>query len=147
MRGGRRRVAGGGGRFPDLPVRSPWIAQLAPLGDPRPLDEDVAPDVAIIGAGIAGIATAFFALRSTDQSVLVLERDRVAHGASGRNAGQLTTYFERPLHDIAAQFGNDLAIEGQRAFDDAHELLDLLVARRAQPSASSGSPAIWACSR
>ena len=116
------------GRFPDLPVRSPWIAQLAPLGDPRPLDEDVATDVAIIGAGIAGIATAFFALRSTDHSVLVLERDRVAHGASGRNAGQLTTYFERPLHDIAAQFGDDLAIEGQRAFDDAHDLLDLLVA-------------------
>jgi glycine/D-amino acid oxidase-like deaminating enzyme len=116
------------GRFPDLPVRSPWIAQLAPLGDPRPLDEDVATDVAIIGAGIAGIATAFFALRSTDHRVLVLERDRVAHGASGRNAGQLTTYFERPLHDIAAQFGDDLAIEAQRAFDDAHDLLDLLVA-------------------
>ncbi len=115
------------GRFPDLPVRSPWIAQLAPLGDPRPLEEDVATDVAIIGAGIAGIATAFFALRSTGHSVLVLERDRVAHGATGRNAGQLTTYFERPLHDIAAQFGDDLAIEGQRAFDDAHDLLDLLV--------------------
>ena len=85
-------------------------------------------DVAIIGAGIAGIATAFFTLRSTDLRVLVLERDRVAHGASGRNAGQLTTYFERPLHDIAAQFGDGLAIEGQRAFDDAHDLLDLLVA-------------------
>src|SRR4029077_18413102 len=84
-------------------------------------------DVAIVGAGIAGIATAFFTLQSTDLRVLVLERDRVAHGASGRNAGQLTTYFERPLHDIAAQFGDDLAIEGQRRFDDAHDLLDLLV--------------------
>jgi glycine/D-amino acid oxidase-like deaminating enzyme len=114
--------------YPDLPVRSPWIAQLAPLGDPRPLAADVDADVAIVGAGIAGIATAFFTLRSTDLSVVVLERDRVAHGASGRNAGQLTTYFERPLYDIAAQFGDELAIEGQRAFDDAHDLLDLLVA-------------------
>jgi glycine/D-amino acid oxidase-like deaminating enzyme len=117
-----------GGGFPDLPVRSPWIAQLAPLGDPRPLAADLTTDVAIVGAGIAGIATAFFTLRSTDLHVTVLERDRVAHGASGRNAGQLTTYFERPLHDIAEQFGADLAIEGQRAFDDAHDLLDLLVA-------------------
>ena len=115
-------------RTPTCRCRSPWIAQLAPLGEPRPLDADIATDVAIIGAGIAGIATAFFTLRSTGQRVLVLERDRVAHGATGRNAGQLTTYFERPLHDIAAQFGDGLAIEGQRAFDDAHDLLDLLVA-------------------
>src|SRR5207253_897907 len=57
-----------------------------------------------------------------------LERDRVAHGATGRNAGQLTTYFERPLYDIAEQFGAEAAIEGQRAFDDAHDLLDLIVA-------------------
>jgi len=116
------------GGYPDLPVRSPWLAQLAPLGEPRPLAGDVAADVAIVGAGIAGIATAFFTLRSTDLRVVLLERDRVAHGASGRNAGQLTTYFERPLYDIAAQFGADLAIEGQRACDDAHDLLDLLVA-------------------
>src|SRR5262249_20169471 len=116
------------GGYPDLPVRSPWIAQLAPLGDPRPLSEDVASDVAIVGAGIAGIATTFFTLRPTDLPPLLLQRDRVAHGATGRNAGQLTTYFERPLYDIAAQFGDALAIEAQRAFDDAPDLLELLVA-------------------
>jgi glycine/D-amino acid oxidase-like deaminating enzyme len=60
--------------------------------------------------------------------VLLIERDRVAHGATGRNAGQLTTYFERPLFDIADEFGAETAIEGQRAFDEAHDLLDLLVA-------------------
>ena len=38
----------------DLPSRSPWIAQLAPDGPPRPLDADAATDVAIVGAGIAG---------------------------------------------------------------------------------------------
>src|SRR6185436_18317549 len=114
--------------YEDQPSRSPWIAQMAPDGPPRPLDLDATTDVAIVGAGIAGVATAFFTLRSTDLRVVLLERDRVAHGASGRNAGQLTTYFERPLYDIAEQFGADLAIEGQRAFDDAHDLLDLLVA-------------------
>jgi len=81
-----------------------------------------------VGAGIAGIATAFFTLRSTPLRVIVLERDRVARGATGRNAGQLTTYFERPLHDIAREFGAELAIEGQRAFDGAHDLLDLMAA-------------------
>jgi glycine/D-amino acid oxidase-like deaminating enzyme len=114
--------------YRDLPSRSPWIAQMSPDGPPRPLESDADTDLAIVGAGIAGVATAFFTLRSGDRRVLLLERDRVAHGATGRNAGQLTTYFERPLHDIAAEFGAELAIEGQRAFDDAHDLLDLMAA-------------------
>ena len=114
--------------YADQPSRSPWIAQLAPDAPPRPLDGDAEADVAIIGAGIAGVATAFFTLRSTSASVSLLERDRVARGATGRNAGQLTTYFERPLYDIAAEFGIDQAVDAQRAFDDAHDLLDLMAA-------------------
>ena len=91
--------------YPDQPNRSPWIAQLRPDGPPRPLDADAATDVAIVGAGIAGVATAFFTLRATDDRVMLIERDRVARGATGRNAGQLTTYFERPLFEIADEFG------------------------------------------
>jgi len=99
---------------------------MAPDGPPRPLDADTSTDVAIVGAGIAGVSTAFFTLRSTSKRVLLIERDRVGRGATGRNAGQLTTYFERPLFDIAAEFGAEAAIEGQRAFDDAHDLMDLM---------------------
>ena len=116
------------GTYEDQPSRSPWVAQLAPDGPPRPLDADAATDVAIVGAGIAGVATAFFTLRQTDRRVLLIERDRVGRGATGHNAGQLTTYFERPLYDIAGEFGADMAIEGQRAFDDAHDLLDTMAA-------------------
>jgi glycine/D-amino acid oxidase-like deaminating enzyme len=101
---------------------------MAPDGPPRPLDASAITDVAIVGAGIAGVATAFFALRSTSLRVTLIERDRVARGATARNAGQLTTYFERPLFDIADEFGVGPAIEAQRAFDDAHDLLDLMVA-------------------
>lgn len=101
---------------------------MAPDNPPQPLDASATTDVAIVGAGIAGVATAFFTLRSTSMRVMLIERDRVARGATGRNAGQLTTYFERPLFDIADEFGADLAIEAQRAFDAAHDLLDLMVA-------------------
>src|SRR5207248_6252422 len=54
-------------------------------------------------------------------------RDRVARGATGRNAGQLTTYFERPLSDIADEFGWKLAGDARRGFEDGHDLLDLMV--------------------
>jgi len=91
----------GSGRHADRPNRSPWVAQLEPDGPARPLSTDLTTDVVVVGAGIAGVATSFFLLRSTDLRLVLLERGRVARGATGHNAGQLTTYFERPLHDIA----------------------------------------------
>ncbi len=114
--------------YEDQPNRSPWIAQLAVDGPVQPLSTDAAADVVVVGAGIAGVATSFFVLATTDKSVLLVERDRVARGATGRNAGQLTTYFERPLSDIAGQFGPAKAVDAQRGFDDAHTLLDRMVA-------------------
>ena len=113
--------------YGDQANRSPWIAQFAEDGPPRPLPRDIATDLVVVGAGIAGIATVFFVLRETACSVVLLERDRVGRGASGRNAGQLTTYFERPLCTIAEEFGAGRAAEAQRGFEDAHDLLDLIV--------------------
>src|SRR5882757_6139580 len=113
--------------YGDQPSRSPWIAQLAADGPPQPLVDDASADIVVVGAGIAGVATAFFILRTTMKSVLLIERDRVARGATGRNAGQLTTYFERPLSSIADQFGPGQAVEGQRGIEGAHALFDLMV--------------------
>ena len=118
----------GDAAYEDQPSRSPWIAQLAADGPPRALAEDTRTDIVIVGAGIAGVAAAFFTLRDTTKRVLLVERDRVGRGATGRNAGQLTTYFERPLCDIADEFGVAMAAAGQGGFDDAHDLLDLMVA-------------------
>lgn len=55
----------------------------------RPLDP-IEADVAIVGGGVTGAATAFW-LRRLDPSlrVVILEAERIAHGASGRNAGFL----------------------------------------------------------
>ncbi len=116
------------GSYHDAPARSPWIAQLLPDGPPRPLDRDLSTDVVVVGAGIAGVSTAFWTLRDTSKDVVLLERDRVGRGATGRNAGQLTTYFERPLVSIAEEFGEDLACQAQADLEAAHGLLDLMVA-------------------
>jgi glycine/D-amino acid oxidase-like deaminating enzyme len=117
--------------YSDLPNRSPWLPQLAPDGPPRALDSDGTADVVVVGAGIAGIATAFFVLRSSARSVMLIERDRVARGATGHNAGQMTTYFERPLSDIADEFGWRPAADAQRGIDEAHDLLETMVGEAA----------------
>ncbi len=104
--------------------RSPWLYQLDPARASQALERDLEPGVAIVGAGIAGIATAFFALKYTGKTVVVLERHKLAHGATGHNAGQVTSYFERGFASLAEEFGLELAAAGQKAVEDAWSLLD-----------------------
>jgi glycine/D-amino acid oxidase-like deaminating enzyme len=107
---------------------SPWLEQLDADTLPRPLDRSCTTDVVVIGAGIAGVATTFFTLRDTSAGVVLIERDRVGRGATGHNAGQLATYFERPLCDLVDAYGFEAAIAAQRAVDGADDLLDEMIA-------------------
>lgn len=52
-------------------------------------------DVVIVGAGTVGISTAFF-LAEKGLDVVVLEREQVAWGASGRNAGFMWIHLRTP---------------------------------------------------
>ncbi len=107
-----------------IPNHSPWIKQLKRTRPVVPLEENIKTDVAIVGGGIAGVATAYFTLRDSDKNVVLLEADKIAHGATGHNAGLLTTYFERPLSLLVDEFGFKLAIEGQKSIEFAWILLD-----------------------
>ncbi|HEU4701256.1 MAG TPA: FAD-binding oxidoreductase [Conexibacter sp.] len=74
-----------------------WDASLAaPL--PRPaLDGDRGADVCIVGAGFTGLWTAYHLVRARPElDVVVLERERVGFGASGRNGGWLTPALAAP---------------------------------------------------
>lgn len=111
-----------------IPNRSPWIKQLNRTRPVLPIAEDVQSDVAIIGGGIAGVVTAFFILRDTDKKVVMIEGDKIAHGATGHNAGQVTSYFEKPLSVLIEEFGEKLAVEGQRSVESAWLLVDEIFA-------------------
>jgi len=103
---------------------SPWIHQLNKERKPIKLGSDIEIDVAIVGGGIAGVSTAFFTLRNTDKKVALFEGNRLGHGATGHNAGQITSYFERPLIELVNEFGLKQATEGQHSIEMAWELLD-----------------------
>jgi glycine/D-amino acid oxidase-like deaminating enzyme len=104
--------------------RSPWLHQLDAARLPEILQEDAKADVAIVGAGIAGIATAYFTLAKTGKSVLVVERSRLAHGATGHNAGLVIAAFERPLVDLVREFGDRDTAEAVRWMERGWTLLD-----------------------
>lgn len=103
---------------------SPWIHQLNKERATKKLEHDGRADVAIIGAGIAGIATAFFILKYTKKSAAILEGFKLAHGATGHNAGHLVSYFERPFRELVKEFGLEKAVEGQRDIESAWELIE-----------------------
>jgi glycine/D-amino acid oxidase-like deaminating enzyme len=103
--------------------RSPWIHQLPSRAPFSSFEKSFDADVVVVGAGIAGVSTAYFLLTQTSRSVVVLEASMIAHGATGHNAGQAVRYFERSFADMIEEFGADAVAEGQRLVDDA--FLDL----------------------
>jgi glycine/D-amino acid oxidase-like deaminating enzyme/nitrite reductase/ring-hydroxylating ferredoxin subunit len=71
-------------------VKGSYWLQTAPGGAPRPaLAEDLDVDVAVIGAGVAGLSTAWELARA-GRSVAVLEAGRVAAGVTGHTSAKLT---------------------------------------------------------
>ncbi len=104
--------------------RSPWIHQLNTDRPIETLASDTATDIAIVGAGIAGVSTAFFILEHTDKKVVLLDGGKLAHGATGHNAGHVTSAFELSFEDMVKDFGLEKASEGQTLVDGAWELLE-----------------------
>ncbi len=106
---------------------SPWLYQLEQFESKRKserLERDHETDIAIAGAGIAGVSTAYFLLTKTNFKVSILEAYKVAHGATGHNAGQVTSYFERSFASIAEEFGLPMAVAGQKMIEDAWLILE-----------------------
>lgn len=95
---------------------SPWIK---PPADPRePLRGDLRCDVAVVGGGYTGLSTAL-ALARAGVDVVVLEREFVGFGASGRNAGHLTPTIGKDLPTLLMLFGKTRTAELVRFADES----------------------------
>jgi glycine/D-amino acid oxidase-like deaminating enzyme len=64
-----------------------------------PLAQDIAVDVCIVGGGLAGLTAALECARA-GRKVAVLERNRIAWGASGRNGGFVTAGYATGLENM-----------------------------------------------
>ena len=98
---------------------SPWLYQLVHKRPVSILNDNTKTEIAIVGAGIAGVMTSYFLLKNTTKKILLVEGGKVAHGATGHNAGQLIAEFERELHDIAQEFGVPDTVAAEKALNSA----------------------------
>lgn len=84
------------------------IFYRATLGDavPRPaLQGSHETDVCIVGGGFAGLNTALGLCERGLRDVIVLEAERIGHGASGRNGGFVFSGFSRGEADLLRDLG------------------------------------------
>jgi glycine/D-amino acid oxidase-like deaminating enzyme len=108
--------------------QSYWLQSTGDLDDtPAPaLKGSVTADVAIIGGGLTGLWTAIRILEADpDQKVTVLEADICGSGASGRNGGQIHSWFES-LDRLTSVTGPEEALRLADATRDAIQELKAL---------------------
>jgi gamma-glutamylputrescine oxidase len=70
-----------------------------------PLQERQDADVCVIGGGFAGLNTALGLCERGMRDVVVLEAERIGHGASGRNGGFVFSGFSRGEADLLRDLG------------------------------------------
>jgi glycine/D-amino acid oxidase-like deaminating enzyme/nitrite reductase/ring-hydroxylating ferredoxin subunit len=103
-----------GAELPGKPV-SLWIATTPETNFPA-LTGDLSVDVAVIGGGITGIATAYM-LKQAGATVAVLEADRVVSSVTGNTTAKITSLHGLIYDHLVSQFGEEKA----RIYADAQE--------------------------
>jgi len=104
---------------PDLPEPSP------------PLAAQVDVDLCVVGGGFTGLWAAIQAKeRDPDRDVVVLEGERVAHGASGRNGGFLDASITHGILNGVARFPDEIARLVALGRESYQGILDALAAYR-----------------
>ncbi len=97
----------------DLPHANSYYAATARDTDGFPvLEDDIEADIAVVGGGFSGVATAL-ELAERGLKVTLLEANRIGWGATGRNGGQITgslsgdasmkKHFARQIGEQAAE--------------------------------------------
>ncbi|HEX7188662.1 MAG TPA: FAD-binding oxidoreductase [Actinomycetes bacterium] len=98
---------------------------------PRPaLPGDRDADVAVVGAGYTGLWTAYYLLRADPTlRVVVLEREVVGFGASGRNGGWCSALFPASASWLARRYGRPAAVAQLRAMQTSIDEVGATAAR------------------
>ena len=87
-----------------------WWQERAATRFPQPerpsLEGDQQTDIVIVGAGFTGLWSAIrLAELEPSRRIVVLERETVGFGASGRNGGFAMTMVTRSIHDLVRKVG------------------------------------------
>ncbi len=87
--------------------------------EPRPaLKGDIECDYLIVGGGVTGVGAAYFLAKSDARGIVLIEKNHIASGATGKAAGTLVIRGESDLADIIAKYGEE---KGRIYWNEIHE--------------------------
>jgi gamma-glutamylputrescine oxidase len=113
------------------PLGPTWYEASAPPAVPRPqLKGDLTADVAVIGAGYAGLSAALH-LAKAGLGTILLEAHTVGSGASGRNGGQIHSGQRQDQEVLEASLGKPAARQLWDLAEEAKALVRDLIAEHA----------------
>ena len=113
----------------DYSEKSFWLGNSGAYSENPQLTGDLKCDVAVVGGGFAGIATAYYLKKAQPSlKVAVLEGFVIGYGASGRNAGFAMTTFGLMMSITKMLFGPEKTRQSHRYMERAVDLVGELVA-------------------
>lgn len=81
-------------------------------------------DFIIIGGGISGVSTAYWLKKNYKHAnVLLIEKNKICSGASGRNAGFISAGSIALFAKKVKLFGLDIALEIRKNYQENHDLI------------------------
>jgi glycine/D-amino acid oxidase-like deaminating enzyme len=116
------------------------------LPEASPIPEEPPPDtcdVAVIGAGLTGLSTAYHLARK-GASVCVLESGLAGDGASMRNGGMTLTGLKLFPHELISRYGREQALRLYRASVTVIDFIEELIRREGIDCDFSRCGALWA---
>src|ERR1700679_2966010 len=82
------------------------------------LKKDLSCEVVVVGAGISGVSTLYYLVTTTSKNVVLIEKNRVASGATGHNAGLAVIHLEKPASELVETVGKEGV---KRIFEELEE--------------------------
>jgi glycine/D-amino acid oxidase-like deaminating enzyme len=104
-----------------------WCATAVPFPAPA-LERNVRADVCVLGAGIAGLTTAYLLARE-GKSVVVVEKGKVGGGETSQTSGHLSNVMGAGYRRIESLLGEDGARLAADSHSSAITRIDYIVAR------------------
>lgn len=100
-------------------MESIW-SQTCQIEQREPLQSDIETEIAVIGAGMAGVLTAY-ALREAGRRVVVLEANRTGSGQTRNTTAKITSQHGMIYHKLIQTFGKEKAKQYAMANEAAVE--------------------------